>query len=246
VEETYLLLDILLCGGANGDPVAEVLIRVVRAGRCGIAQMLIAHGASLRYKGAAAVKQAVTARNVRMLNTLSLGKVSRDCATDVFSEIPQPFTEGQTHDLMSPLISKGARGVPLDKALVSAVEQKLESVTILLLDHRASADYNDAQALQIAATAGDLDTVNLVLSKGKPRPQSMRHVLPLVPPGPPRLRSLRYGMIKSIIDAASTAGIPTALLDVALMEAVDTQSPELDLDLINLVLVAGADVNCLK
>lgn len=242
VEEKYLLLDILLCGGANGDPVAEVLIQVVRAGHCRIARMLIAHGASLNYKRAAALKQAVTARNVRMLTTLSLGKISGDSATDEFTEIPQPFTERQTYDLMSPLISKGARGIPLAKALVSAVQQKLERVTILLLDHKASADYNDAQALQIAATAGDLESVNLILNKGKPEPRSMRHVLPLVPPSPQRLR---YDMTKSIIDAASTAGIPTKLLDVALMEAVDTQFPQLDLDLINLVIVAGADVNCL-
>ena len=242
VEEKYLLLEILLCGGANGDPVAEVLVRVVRAGHCGIAHMLIAHGASLDYKRAAALKQAVTARNVRMLNTLSLGKISSECATDVFIEIPQPFTERQTYNLMLLLISKGARGIPLDKALVSAVQQKLEGVTVLLLDHKASANYNDAQALQIAATAGDLDTVNLILSKGKPRPQLMQYVLPLVPPDPPQLR---YDMTKSIINAASTAGIPTPLLDVALMEAVDTQCPRIDLDLINLVIVAGADVNCL-
>ena len=41
------------------------------------------------------------------------------------------------------------------------------------------------------------------------------------------------------------AGIPPPLLDVALMEAVDTQSPQIDLDLVNLIIVAGADVNCL-
>lgn len=242
VEDKYLLLDILLCAGAKGDPVAEVLIRVVRAGHRGIARMLIAHGASLNYKRAAALKQAVTAQNVTMLNTLSLGKISNDCATDVFTEIPQPFAERETYKLMLPLISKGARGTPLDKALVTAVQQKLEGIIILLLDHKASADYNEAQALQIAATAGDLDTVNLLLSKGKPQPQSMRYVLPLVPPGPP---GLRYDMTKCIIDAAFTVGIPIPVLDAALMEAVDTQSPQMHLDLINLVIVAGADVNCL-
>ena len=242
VEEKYLLLDILLCGGANGDPVDEVLIGVVRAGHCRIARLLIAHGASLNYKRAAALKQAVTARNVKMLTTLSLGKFSSSCATDAFAEIPQPFTERRTYHLMSPLVSKGASGIHLDKALVSAVQQKLEDITRLLLDHKASADYNDAQALQIAASAGDLNTVILILKKGKPKPQSMRYVLPLVPSGPPRLR---YDMTKSIIDAASMAGIPPPLLNVALMEAVDTQSPQIDLDLVTLVIVAGADVNCL-
>ena len=242
VEEQYHPLYILLCGGASGDPVAEVLIRVVRAGHCRLARMLIVHGASLQYKGAAALKQAVRARDVRMLKTLSLGTISRSHATDVFTEIPQPFTESQTYELMSLLISKGATGIPLEKALVSAVEKKLESITTLLLDHKASADYNDAQALQIAASAGDLEFFNLILNKGKPQPQSMRFIFPLVPPDQPRLR---YDMMKSIIEAASTAGIPTPLLDGALVKVVDSQSPEIDLDLINLIIVAGADVNYL-
>ena len=241
-EEKYLLIDILLCGGAHGDPVAEVLVQVVRAGHCGIAQMLIAHGASLNYGRAAALKQAVTAKNLRMLTTLSLGTVSTDNAMGVFAAIPQPFTEPQTYNIMSTLISKGARGAPLDRALVHAVQQKLERITVLLLDHKASADHNDAQALQIAATAGDLNTVNLILKKGKPKPGSMRHVLPLVPPSPPRLR---YDLTKSIIEAASSAGIPTSYLNVALVEAVDTLLPQIDLDLTNLVLEAGAEVNCL-
>ena len=242
VKEQYHPLYILLCGGASGDPVAEVLVRVVRAGHCRLARMLIVHGASLQYKNAAALKQAVRARDVRMLKTLTLGKISKSHATDVFTEVPQPFTESQTYELMSLLISKGARGIPLDKALVSAVEKKLEHITTLLLDHKASADYNDAQALQIAASAGDLDTFNLILNKGKPQPQSMRFIFPLVPHDPPRLR---YDMMKSIIEAASTVGIPTPLLDVALVKVVDSQSPEIDLDLINLIILAGADVNCL-
>ena len=240
VEKKHLLLDILLCGGASGDPVAEVLIRVVRAGHCRIARMLIAHGASLNYERASALKQAVIARDIRMLTTLSVGKISRKCATDTFTEIPQPFTERQTYSIMSMLISKGARGTPLDKALVSAVQQKLEGITMLLLDHKASADYNDAQALQIAAHAGDLCTVDLILNKGKPQPQSMRYVIPHVPPNPPRLR---YDMTKSIIDAASMEGIPTPLLDIALSKAVDDKFPQIDLDYINLLIVAGADVN---
>ncbi|KAM0805799.1 hypothetical protein BDR22DRAFT_797658, partial [Usnea florida] len=242
VKEQYHPLYILLCGGASGDPVPEVLVRVVRAGHCRLARMLIVHGASLQYKNAAALKQAVRARDVRMLKTLTLGKISKSHATDVFTEVPQSFTESQTYELMSLLISKGARGIPLDKALVSAVEKKLENITTLLLDHKASADYNDAQALQIAASAGDLDTFNLILNKGKPQPQSMRFIFPLVPHDPPRLR---YDMMKSIIEAASTVGIPTPLLDVALVKVVDSQSPEIDLDLINLIIVAGADVNCL-
>ena len=121
VERKHLILDILLCGGACGDAVAEVLIRVVRTGHRRIAQMPIAHGASLTYNGAATMKQAVAARDVRMLTTLSLGTISSSSASDVFAEIPQPFTASQTYSMMSTLISKGARGTPLANAIVSAV-----------------------------------------------------------------------------------------------------------------------------
>ena len=40
VEEKCLLLDILICGGVNDDPVAEVLIGVVRAGNAALPNVL--------------------------------------------------------------------------------------------------------------------------------------------------------------------------------------------------------------
>ena len=243
LPEKYLLIEILLCGGAQGDCVAETLVRVVRAGHRNIARLLVLHGASLQFKRAEALRIAVAAGNIQLVDILMVGNVPKDCATDLFNEIPKPYTDNQTYDLMSALIFKGATGTPLDEALVAAVQQKSVRITRLLLDHKANADYNDAQALQIAASAGDLSTVDLLLSKGRPRPHSMQHVLPLVPYGPPRLR---YDMAKSIIDAASSFRIPTSVLDVALMQAIDLQSQQVDLNLVNLLVVAGANVDCLK
>ncbi len=240
LPEQYLLIETLLCGGAQGDCVAETLVQVVRSGNRNIARLLILHGASPLHRRAEALRLAVVAGDVELVKILLVDSVPKDCASRLFKEIPRPYTEPQTYNLMSALIFKGASGTSLDEALVVAVQQQSGIVTRLLLDHKASADYNDAQALQIAASAGDLSTVGLLLSKGRPRPHSMQYVLPLVPPGP---QKLRYHMTKSIIDAASSVKIPPPLLDAALMQKIDSQSPEIDLPLSNILIVAGANVN---
>ena len=240
LPEQYLLIEILLCGGAQGECVAETLVQVVRLGRKNIARLLILHGASPLHRNAEALKIAVAAGDVDLVNILLVDSVTKRCASRLFKEIPRPYTEPHTYNLMSALIFKGASGISLDEALVVAVQQQSGLITRLLLDHKASADYNDAQALQIAASAADLSTVDLLLSKGRPRAHSMQYVLPLVPADPQRLR---YHMIKSIIDAAASVKIPTPLLDTALMQTIDSQSHEVDLPLVKLLIVAGANVN---
>ena len=240
LPEQYLLIETLLCGGAQGERVDETLVQVIRSGNRNIAKLLILHGASPLHRRAEALKIAVAAGDVELVKILLVDSVNEDWASRLFKEIPKPYTEPQTYDLMSALIFKGASGTSLDEALVVAVQQQSGVITRLLLDHKASADYNEAQALQIAASAGDLSTVGLLLNKGRPRPHSMQYVLPLVPPSS---QKLRYDMTKSIIDAASSVKIPTPLLDAALMQTIDSQGHEIDLPLANILIVAGADVN---
>ena len=240
-----LLLELLLCGGAQGDCVAETLVQVVRVGELSLARLLVKYGASLHYQRAKSLRIAVAAGDVKLVRTLLLGEVRLECAIDRFDDIRRPFVEDRTFELMSILLSKakGATGLPLDRALVVSVQQRLTSITKLLLNHKASVNYNDAQALQICVSGGDLESFKLLLSKGRPKQTLMQHVLPQIPSGPNRLR---YDMTKSIIDAAQPIGIPTPVLDVALMEAVDPLSEPVNLDLANLILNAGANVNCLN
>ena len=243
-QERELLLELLLCGGAQGDCVAETLVRVVRVGERRLACFLVKYGASLHYQRGESLRIAVTAGDLKLVRILLLGEVGPKCAINRFDDIQRPFLQDRTYEMMSILLSKakGAAGLPLDKALVVSVEQRLVSITKLLLNHKASVNYNDAQALQICASIGDLESFKLLLNKGRPQQNLMQHVLRQIPSGP---RRLRYDMTKSIIDAAQPIGIPTPVLDVALMEAVDSPSELVDLDLVNLVLNAGANVDCL-
>ena len=242
-EERYLLIQILLCAGATGPPVARTLVHVTQAGYRGIARLLVLHGASIEYNGAEALVHAIKNRAIDMLSILLLGEVSQDCASRAFETFPHPFTKTRTYDIMTALLTKGALGLPLDKALVASVCQKLLNITNLLLDNKASVNYNDAQTLQLSASIGDLDCLNLLLSKGRPRPRSMQYVLPLVPSDQPRLR---YDMTKAILNVARSGSIPASVLDTALIKAVETSSsPEVDLKLVSLLITAGADVDCL-
>ena len=241
-EERYLLVEILLCGGATGYPAAKTLVQVVQAGYRGIARLLVTHGVSVQYNHAEALEIVIKKRDINLLRTLLLGEVPRDCANRLFMSIPHPFTGNRTYETMTALIAKGATGVPLDKALVTAVQQKFLKIINLLLDHKASVDYNDAQALQMSVSAGDLDCFDILLSKGRPRPPSMQYVLPLVPSNPPHVK---FDMTKAILGIATSGAIPVSILDTALVKLVDaSNSSEVDLNLVNLLIVAGADVEC--
>ena len=240
VPEQYLIIEILLCAGARGDSVAKMLVSVVRAGHRSIAELLVMHGADLQYNNAEALKAAVSAANIKILRTLLLGKIRKECAGSLLDGIPLTCNDDQTYGLILPLISKGAAGIPLDKALVQSVQRKSTKTIELLLAHRASVDYNEAQALQMAVGGGDLALVNQLLNKGRPQPMSMQHILPLVPQTPAQLR---YNMTKSIIDTAGPKGLPTSILSTELIKAVDPRSNNVDNHLADLLIAAGASVD---
>jgi ankyrin repeat protein len=238
------LMELLLCGGAQGDCVDETLVRVVRVSERSLSSLLIQYGASLDYNQAESLRIAVRAGDLSLVRILLQGCLRPEYVIDQFDEIGRPFVKDQTHEIMSMLLSKaqGAAGMPLDKALVISVEQRLINITELLLNYKASVNYNGAQALQICVSAGDLESLKLLLSKGRPQQNLMQHVLPQIPSG---VQRVRYGMTKLIIDAAKPVGIPTPILDTALLKAVDSVPEPVDLDLVNLILNAGANVNCM-
>ena len=244
-SERKLLVETLLCGGARGHSVDEALVRVVRKGERSLASLLVKYGASLHYHKAESLCIAIRAGDIKLVKVLLQGSVCPKYVIDRFDDIRRPFVRDQTHEMMSMLLLKaqGAAGMPLDKALVVSVEQRLINITELLLNHKASVNYNEAQALQICVSGGDLKSMKLLLNKGRPQQNFMQHVLPQIPPGPQRLR---YEMTKSIVDASQPIGIPTPILDAALVEAVDSPSELADLDLVNLILNAGANANCLR
>ena len=135
--ERFLLFEILLCGGAQGDTVAETLIRFVRTRERSLARLLVKHGASLQYRKAECLRLAVASGDIELVRTLMSGQVSPKCAINRLDDIERPFLQDRTHTIMSILLSKaqGTTGLALDKAIVISVEQRLVDITKLLLNH---------------------------------------------------------------------------------------------------------------
>ena len=243
VPEQRLLIEVLLCAGARGDPVARLLAPVVRAGYQSIAKLLVKHGANLHYNDTEALRIAVAADNLHMLSTLLLGRVTKEVAGNLVGSIPHTCNDDRTYEIVSLLIDKGARGSPLDQALLRAVQRKFNKTISLLLDHHASVDVEDSQPLRMAVTDGDLVILNLLLSKGKPRPKSMALLLPLIPQSSHRLR---FDMTTSVINAAGKNGIATSVLSDALLGALKHPLQDIGRTLVPLVdvlIAAGASVD---
>ncbi len=240
VPEQYLLIEILLCAGAKGDNAAKMLTPVVQAGHRSICKLLIMHGADPQFNKGEALKIAVKAANVEILSVPVLGNITTKAASSMIDEVPYKCNDDLKCKLMTLLITKGAKGISLHRALVHAVQQKDKKTIGLLLNHQASVDFEEAQALRMAVTGGDLAIVNLLLSKGRPQPSLMQLVLPLVPESPPEVR---YGMTKSVISVAGQNGIPTDILNNSLLEAAGRPTDYIDNGLIDLLLTAGAKVD---
>lgn len=243
IGEQSLLLEILLIAGATGDPVAQILVSTVRAGQQTIAELLVRYHVNLQFNTAEALRIAVSAENLGMLSSLLLGKIEKELLSSLVDEIPHTCSDDQIHNILSLLIRKGAKGPPLSRALMYAVQRKSFRSINLLLDHGASVVFNDSQPLQMAATGGDIQILNLLLGKGQPPPVSMQRVLPVIAESP---LQLRFEMTDSIIKAAGPNGIPAFILDDSLLSALSRPSHDFHQSLIPLVEIlirAGARVD---
>lgn len=244
VDEQRLLIEILLCAGAKGDPVAQTLSHAVRARHRSIAKLLIKHGADLRFHNAEALRITMASKDLDMLSTLLLGGVSKEIAGDVMDEIPHSCSDNQTYDMISLLVAKGARGGPLDRALVQAIQHGRNRTVGLLLDHGADINNKSCQPIRMAVTGGDVVTLKLLLTKGRPDPKVMQDLIPLIPHSP---LGVKLAMVESIINAAGQHKIDTAVLNGVLLDALRRPAhDEIDdflIPLVDFLITTGASVD---
>lgn len=244
VHEQRLLIEILLCAGAKGDPVAQVLLHVVRAHHGSIAKLLIKHGADLQFNNAEALRITVASMDLDMLPTLLLGEVSKGTAGSVMDEVPHNCSDDKTYDMISLLIAKGARGGPLDRAAVQAIQHGRGRTIGLLLDHQADVNIESCQPIRMAVTGSDVVTLKLLLTKGRPDPKVMQDLLPLVPQTP---LGVKLAMVESIINAAGQHKIDEAVLNDTLLDALRRPSQDgieqFLIPLVDLLITTGASVD---
>lgn len=237
-------LGLLLRGGARGERVNNALVQEVETPDYRDPQLihlLVEHGARIDYSDARAIKFAVSSPlEVDILRILASGTAA---SALLASLIPLAMKHRQELrlSLLQVLLEKGARGIHVDAALVTAVSEgaKAQPTVALLLEYKASVNYNKAEAIQVAALAGSSSILECLLSKN-PDPKYLNEAIKLAmqspsspskAKAPDRLRSVR------LLTRSNTT--KPGAVDLPLIQAVQ----EKDYELIEYLINSGADSN---
>ncbi|KAL3487475.1 hypothetical protein BJX62DRAFT_213517 [Aspergillus germanicus] len=238
-EEKYLLIELLLNGGASGDNVSLALNGAVQQRWREMVQLLVEKGASLNLHDGEAYRNAVRAVDLETVRILNQGNLDDSLATDIFGEIATTKTANSlSHEdwraLAELLLDQGAVGHVVDQALIDRVKAgDLESVR-MLLRHGASVDYEDGLALDCALMAEDEEFLDSLLQQ-QPAVQSVNAVFP-------RVDKLSHGVQLRFIRKLLDAGANGAPVDMVLKSAMSRPVGARDKEMIQLLVDRGADV----
>ncbi len=178
----------LLKGGARGDQVSEALVKEILRPHhrdFQLIQLLVNYGARIDYANARAIKHVVSSSlDVDLLKVL----VSGTAASNVMSSLV-PLAMAHDQDsrlpLLQVLLENGACGDDVNAALVKAVSEgvKAQATTLLLLKFNASVNYQQAEAVKVAALAGSDIILDCLLSNSHD-PKFLPEALRLAVHGP--------------------------------------------------------------
>ncbi|KAB5577900.1 hypothetical protein GE09DRAFT_1087735 [Coniochaeta sp. 2T2.1] len=262
-NEKLALTQALLCAGASGVVVSEVLIQACDAGFDDMVSLLVAYGASVEFQDAKVVRDAISRGQTALVGLLLTENtsLSRTYASECVECIPKSITPEDKHALLTTLLKKGAAGQAVDEALVGAVKVgDLESAKLLLTPHfpgarqvgahsptgspkgmvyerheTASVSHRGGAALRLAVLASDVEMVKLLLSS-KPSLDTLASVFP-------QIRDLTPLDKHRMAELFLSAGLTGPSVAAALQEAIEEMPPGRDEQFISLLLSYNADVN---
>ncbi|KAK3324283.1 hypothetical protein B0T19DRAFT_443702 [Cercophora scortea] len=264
-NEKMALAEALLCAGASGDPVSVALSQACSSGFYDLVDLLISYSpTSIEFQDAAILREAISRGQSSLVQLLLNERVplSPIYAAECVEHIPKTIAPEDRHAFLSILLRKGAKGAPINDALIDAVHAiDFQSVELLLTPHfpaplpvaghnnrqgpngmvydrheMASVDHKNGLALNQAVMAGNLPMVKLLLT-GRPSPE----ILALVFPQVTNLQAPadRYHMAECFL----SAGVSGPCVSAALEEAIKQEPPHRDGNFVSLLLRHNADVN---
>ncbi|KAK5991312.1 hypothetical protein PT974_09593 [Cladobotryum mycophilum] len=256
------LAELLLCAGAGGEFISQALELSCESQFYDMANLLAMYGASVEYKDAAVLKNAIAKGHLELVNTLSSERsaLSPALASSCVSFIPKQTTFEARHTLLTSLLRKGATGNALDESLIDATEAgDANSVELLLnpyfssiqepqtngTQHAqksrngrhavASVDHRDGEALRTAVLRSDIQLVQMLLA-GRPSSETLTTVFPLTK----QLSTAdRYRMVELFLKRSLSGPCLHSALEHSLNEDVSQR----DGSLVKLLLQHDADVN---
>ncbi|KAK0715145.1 hypothetical protein B0H67DRAFT_489722 [Lasiosphaeris hirsuta] len=261
-NEKMAFTEALLCAGASGDQVSLALAHACFTEFYDMVDLLVTYGASVEFQDANVLRRAISNGQSSLVQLLLNEKstLSPVYASECVGIIPKSIAPEDRHAILSILLRKGAKGIPLHNALICAVEAcDLQSVDLLLtpqfpgqraisssdlrggrptaIDRHevASVDHRNGMALSVAIGMNYLPAVKRLLA-GKPSPETLAQVFSQVFMLPP---ADRYHMTELLL----AAGLSGFGVSAALQEAIEELPPRRDERFISLLLRHNADGN---
>jgi ankyrin repeat protein len=263
-NDKLAITEVLLCAGADGDAVARALMRACAADYFDLVHLLVSYGASVEYEDAIAVRKAVSRGKMDLAKLLLSNKVSLSplYAAECVELLPKNLRFEDRLSLLSLLLRKGAKGLPLDEALIDVTEVgDEESATLLLTpqfpngravsstDHKqarksmaferhavASTEHKGALALELAVKKINVSIVKTILANNPPSNPAMAGIFPKLRDLP---RAERYQMAEAFLGA----GLSGPCVHSALQNAIGETPPRKDDRLIGLLLRSNVDIS---
>lgn len=244
LNDCRLMIEILLCGGPNGNAASEGLFNATTLAKVDIIKLLLEHHVDINYNGAYALGHAIHKCRVDLVRLLLQDQQLRpEFASESISRIPPTSPPQVKVPILSMLLLHGASGAQCSELLIVTVERDdFETAQLLLTyggDHSrrtrvVSVDYKAGQCLQVAISRGNIAMAELLVTEGRPSKFSLSKAFPLIPTAD---EETRFSMTQILVKA----GAKGPELDAALLSA--TASIQQSRKLIQFLINNGANVN---
>ena len=141
----------LLQRGAHGRPLREALVYAVATNHIGTIKLLLSRSnpnrASVDYQGAQALRDAVSRKNIPIVDILLEAAPTNQSLSQTFPHIRKASKEGR-FQLSKSFLKQGVQGLEVDRALSEAISDgppmRDERLLQLLVDQRAAVDPTSA------------------------------------------------------------------------------------------------------
>ncbi|KAI0525887.1 hypothetical protein F5B22DRAFT_258085 [Xylaria bambusicola] len=260
-NEKLALAEILLCAGADGEPVAKALIHASATYFLEMVHLLVCYGASIAYQDAVALRKAISKGKVDLVKIMLNGsaELAPKYASECVELLPKDIRFEDRRFLLAAFLLRGATGTPIDEALIDSAEVgDIETVKLLVTppsqsdeipigqssqlvvgfgrSQTASTDYKGALALQIAVKKGHMAIASAILTHKPPSQVALAQVYPSIWSLP---RPERYQLSELFLQA----GLSGPCVHSSLERIISEQPSRRDEKLISLLLRYNADVN---
>ncbi|CAI6255046.1 unnamed protein product [Periconia digitata] len=233
----YNFLELLFCCGLppSSPHLAELLIAATKRNDTGMAQLLLTNGVSTELNQAECLRNAIENKNWPISDKILHSSISPAQASVALAVVSPETAPPERLHVITALVSHGAKGKPLQRWLVRAVEDGDAALMDLLMKADTSIASENSHAIQTAVARKDFNSLRMLL-RSRPSPQSLSKAFTQITSGYTAVERIE------VVEILLHHGARGPEVDQALIDAVgDTTSR--DISLVKELVLNGANVN---